>query len=811
MKNKKDNEITFYKGGFPDHLASNEEKDTLDYGLKMAKTIEYEWWHRPDKAVCSYYDRRDRYHTLRLYARGEQSTDLYKQLLIGDSDTAYTNYDWRPIQIIPKFVSLMVNQMSERLFEVRAEATDKFSTDLRDSFKEQLENFLLSRPIMEEAKNQLGVDIMPDDMEAYPETQEEIDLFMKLKYKPAVEIATEEALQYTLDINDYEQTQNMVIEDLTVLGVGAVKVRLDNDKGILVDWVDPATLVNSYSLRKDHKDVTYFGEVERISVNDLKRQSNGQIKDEDIKKISATTSEWTRYHGFSTGNRDYREDDIQGTMVDVLHFNFKTSRVITYKKKLYDNGGFRIVEKGEGTPEVEGVDYEVKKKIIDVWYKGSLVLGTNHLYNYGLCENLVREDGLLGRTMPQYILYAPEMYQNRYRSLVERIRPYVDQMQQIHIKLQQMIAKARPKGVYIDVDGLEEIDYGDGNFLTPLELQKIYDDTGNVYGSGSAAGGDYSMSTRMPIQELENGVSAIVDLIQAYNHLLNLVRDAIGIPQGQDASMPHPDTLVGVQQQVALSSNTATRHILDSALNITERACLNSIMLLKGVLKSPHLKKAYTNAIGKISTELLKPLNDYHLYDIGLHIELKPDAQERQKLEFNVNKAVDKGQITLDDAIDIGNISNIKLAKELLKIRRQKREREAREFELQKIKENGEVQVNSAKQASDMRIQEIEAEKAKELAIVKAEMEAARDKIEAEKVAKLELMEKEFNYNITLKTTTDASQLMRDKIKEKEKTKRQDRNNTQKSIMNSSELPQNFESSEDNISGEIETSEIGPK
>jgi hypothetical protein len=811
-----DKDKVFSKAGFPDHLTPDELKIEDEFGLQMAKAIEYEWFYRPEKGPCGYYDKRDKYHNLRLYARGEQSTKLYKDLLNNGEDTSYANYDWRPLQIVPKFVKLIVNQMTERLFDVKAEAVDKYSTDLKDTHKKNLEYLMLAKPAHAEAMKQLNIDLRPQDNEEYPETQEEIDLFMKLKYKPAIEIAAEEAIKFTLDLNDYDETQSRVIEDITTLGLAAIKHNTDPSKGIQIEYVDPADLVYSYPTHRDFKDVHYYGEVKRITIMELKRISNGKIKDDDLKDIAKASSEWSSHHSTSSNQNSDRDGDMGNTMVDVLFFNFKSINTLSYKKKYTRGGGFKMTEK-ESTftkhdPSHEG--YDAVNKIIDVWYEGCLVLGTNILFNYKLCENMIRPEGYLNITSPNYLVYAPELYQNRTRSLVERIIPYVDEMQQIHIKLQQIIAKARPNGIYIDVAGLNEITLGDGNVLTPLEAIKIYDETGNVIGTSLTHEGDFNYG-REPIKELKNGVIDGLDrLINAYNHYLNLLRDAIGIPQGADASAPHPDMAVGVQQQIALNSNTATRHILDGGLNISERLGKGLALRLKDIFLYSDLRNTYINAIGKINVKILEALQKYHLHDLGINILLKPDNEERQYLENNITRALDNQLITLDDAIDIRNINNTKLANELLKTRRVRREKAKIQHEKDMEQQRAEGQAMVAERAAQAKQMELQAKAQFDLAIIEAKSKAKMNELEKEGLVKSTLMEKEFEYNVTLQQGQVRVDMEKSKYMEDRKDKRQDRGNSQDSKKieqrTFNKPAMSFESSEDNISGNIEMGELGP-
>lgn len=796
--------------GFPDFLASDEEKATESFGLSVAKAIEYEWFYRSEEGgSCEYYDKRDKYHKLRLYARGEQPVEIYKDLINGGDSESYTNYDWRPLQVIPKFVKLIVNQMTERLFEVKAEAVDKYSTDLKDSYRRSLEDMVYAKPIMQAAKDNFGVDIFPPNYEDYPETQEEIDLHMKLKYKPAIEIATEEAVKFTLDLNDYDEVQNKVIEDITVIGIGAVKHMTDPTKGIVVEYVDPANIIHSYPKSRDFKDVFYYGEVKRVTINELKRLSGGKFTDEELRDISESSRAWYRYHNMNEhGKNSHRGDDIGSATVDILYYTYKATNTISYKKKYMKNGGYKMIKKESTFDKVDdNKGYDASKKTIDVWYEGIKVLGSDYMVKYGLCENMIRPEGYLSITAPNYLIYAPELYQNRTKSLVERIIPYVDQMQQIHIKIQQMIAKARPNGIYIDVDGMSEISLGDGNFLTPLEAVKMYDETGNILGSSVNAEGDYSYG-KEPIRELKNGVIDGLDrLINAYNHYLNLLRDAIGVPQGADASMPHPDTLVGIQQQVALNSNTATRHILDSSLHITKRLAGGIVLRMKDIFKYSDLKKVYINALGTLNVEVLKAIEKYHLHDLGINIELRPDQQEEQYLEQNIQQALQQQLITLDDAIDVRAISNIKLANELIKTRRIRRDKEKKAHEEKLMQIQSEGQAAAAERASQAKQMEIQTKSQADLMVIQAKSDAEMRRLEAEKAAKAELMQIEFEYNMTLRGVEMETLMMNEKMKEKEKMRRQDRNKSQESKLieqRANRAPAiNFESNHDHINGDM--------
>jgi hypothetical protein len=808
---KKSDLIVF--NAFPDPLAPSEEKRTEEYGLSMFKAIEYEWFYSPEGGTAGYYDRRDEYHRRRLYARGEQPTNLYKDLLT-DGEDSYSNFDWRPLPVVPGLVNHIVNQMSERLFDIKAEAVDKFSTDLKNAHKRRLEDLMYARPIIETAQATLGVDLSILAGEGIPESQEEIELFMKLKFKPAAEIAAEEAIKYTLGINDYDEIQKVLLKDQVVLGISAMKHYTDPVKGIIIEDVDPANLVYSYPRKNNFKEVHYYGEVHRMTVNEIQRLSNNKFEKDELRDIAASTRSWARYHN-TNENPSYDENDLGGVSTNVLSFTFKTTHRVAYKKKPLPNGGYKMIRK-DSDFDVEGDDapFEVVSKTIDVWYEGHGILGTNKMWGYKLCENMIRPKGSLNKTIPNYIVYSSELYQNRSRSLVQSITPYVDQLQQIHIKFQQLVAKARPAGIYIDVNGLDQISMGEGMDFTPLDALKLYNETGNIVGTSANYDGGYN-NGRVPITELKNGIIDGLDrLVSSYNHYMNMIREAIGVPAGVDASTPHQDALVGIQQMLAVNSNTATRHILDALLHMSETLGEAISLRLKDIFKYENLREAYTQAIGAINMDILETLEDYHLHDLGIIIKLKPDAIEKAEMEESIRAALSNGAITVDDAHEIRTLDNTKLGMQLLRVRRARRDRERKEHEMAIVEKQSEGQQRAAEISAQSAMQKIQAEAQAKIAAIQAESQGKLAVIQAEKQAKSELMDQEFQYNMRLKGV-EASVIQAAK---KYDNDRKDARQTMANSQDSKKIEQrqtkgraiNFESEHDNLSGSVEMGNIGP-
>jgi len=803
--------------GRPNPLASTEEKETDNYGLKMAKLIEYEWFYiKSDGANNNYMDKRQKFDKLRRYARGEHSTDLHKKLITDGTDgESYTNYDFRPIQVLPKFIKLVVNQMLERLYEIDAQAVDGISQGLRDEYKEILERAMVNKTLLQDAKNLLGVDLMPEG--EIPNSQEELNLHMRLGYKPSIEIAIEEAIKYTLELNEYDEIQKKLLRDLVEIGVCALHHSTDPVKGIVVEEVDPADMVWAYPTKSNFNNVNYFGHVKRMTVNELQRIAGRKFSDEEILGFKNVSSDWQGYNHISN-EFWYRGEDLSSWMVDVLFFTFKSNKVERYKKKYRKDGSYAITKKKSDFIKPESVktkedeqgykDFDVLTEAREVWYEGSLVLGSEAIFNYGECKNMVRPKGYINnKVLSNYVVYAPELYQGRIQSLVERVVPDVDQLQQLRIKIQQFIAKAKPNGVYIDIDGLNEVDLGNGNSLSVLELIRFYDDTGNIIGTSRMADG--SIQNGRAIQELNNGqIAGLEQLMNAYNFSFNLLRDSIGIGQGADATLPHPDTSVGALQQQQVNSNVATRYILDAQLKMTQYLANGLSLRIKDIFRFSNLKKAYINSIGQINVDVLESMGDLHLHDFGITISLKPDGQEKAMLERNIQAEIAQGGLSTTDGIDIRKIGNLSLANEMIKVRKARHIEQQQARDLEKITAQSESNAQAAQSASQVKQQEIQLSTQGKIEVegIKGQNEIAR--INRELEAKKELMALEYLYQTGLEEEKAKALKDKDSYKEDRKDDRQAESATQQSRIKAESKketpdPINFKSANSSITGEL--------
>jgi hypothetical protein len=795
--------IMINPSSFPTQLATDAEKASKEFGLKVGQSIMWEWFAKTGNN-CRYYSQWIDFHRIRLYARGEQPIAKYKEQFQVDGDMSHINLDWTPVPIIPKFVDIVVNGMNDRLFEVKTYAQDAMSMEKRTKFQEMVEADMVSKEFLLQTKQEFGIDAFNVPPQDLPENEQELNLFMQLKYKPAIEIAEEEAINTILDLNHYSDVRKRVDYDITTIGIGMVKHSFVPGTGVRIEYVDPANMVYSYTESPTFDDCFYFGEVKQVPITELIK-IKPDITNEELAEIQQLGTAWYNYYGVL---RPYRSDLFNRDVVTLLYFNYKTDKTYVYKKKYTDNGGVRVIEKDENFQVPEGMEerFEKIEKRIDVWYEGVMVMGSSYLLKWELAKNMVRPKSASQYALPQYIAVAPRMYKGVIESLTRRMIPFADLIQLTHLKLQQVLQRVVPDGVYIDADGINEVDLGTGAAYNPEDALRLYFQTGSVIGRSMTVDGDLNHG-KIPIQELNtnSGQAKITALINAYNQYLSMIRDVTGLNEARDASTPNPDALVGVQKLAALNSNTATRHILEGSLFITKRLSEAISCRVADILEYSDFKEEFTMQIGKYAVGVLEEIKELYLHDFGVFIEVSPDEEEKAQLEANIQMALQRDQISLEDAIDIRQMKNLRLANELLKIKRKQKQSEDMKNEQAKIQMQTQGNIQSSQAAAQAALQKVQAEAAAKAQIAQAQMQFDVQRMQAEAQIKQQLMQVEFEYNMQLKGMEVEKIKQIDMDKEKAKDNRTKLQATQQSKLieqRQKDLPaMNFESEEDSLDG----------
>lgn len=792
----------FSDRGFPDPLDTNKDSDT--FGLKVGKAIENEWFRRHKNSDSRYYDNQYKYHRLKLYARAEQPIGKYKDEMAVDGDLSYLNLDWTPVPILPKFVDIVVNGITNRLFSVKAQAIDKVATDKKNKYVTEMEKDMAAKQMLQEAQTELGVNGFANDPNNLPESSEEFQVHMQLNYKQGVEIANEEAIKYIFKKNEFNETKGRFDYDVAVLGVGAMKHSFNISDGITIEHVDPANLVHSYTEDPYRQDCYYFGEVKKIPLNEL-RKINPELSIEELNKAKDSSSDWDLYHR----NKNSSKNEFEGHTVNILFFNYKVTREKVYKKKTAASGKVTLIKKEEGwNPSEEDKalrGYERISKFEDVWYEGVLVLGTNMLIKWSIAENMVR-DNSSNEILPNYIVVAPRTYDERSESLVQRMIPFTDQIQLVSLKLQQVAARIVPDGVFVDVDGLNEIDLGDGLKYDPKRALQLYFQTGSVVGRSQTGLGEFNHG-KIPIQELasSSGQTKINALIALYDKYLSMIQGVTGLNEARDASTPDSRTLVGVQKLAALNSNTATRHIQEAGIYATKKIAEATSYRISDVLKYSDSSDELAQAIGAVNVSILGEVKNLPLHLFGIFIEVEPDAQERDYLEQNIQQALQQKLIYLDDAAEIREIKNTKMANMVMKIRRIQKTKIEQQNSEATLRVQSEEQSKTVKIQSEAKIAEIAATTKSKVTIDTNKLDLEDRNMENDVERKLELMGAEFDLNAALEGITATHKDILGASADKRKAALQESAATQTSAIEGqkaetgSNAPVRFESENDNL------------
>jgi len=791
------------KSYFPSQTVSDAEKLSYEYGLKVGKAIEQEWFNN-DRGSNRYKANSNDFHNLRLYARGEQSIQKYKDELSINGDLSYLNLDWKPIPIISKFVDIVVNGIAERTYDIKAYSQSPNGVEKRTKYMEAILSDMEMREFNQEVQSRFDVDTKESGVanEDLPESSEELGIHMQLNYKQAVELAEEQALNVLFEGNKYELIKKRFYQDLTICGIGAVKTSFNTSEGVVIDYVDPANLVYSYTESPYFEDIYYVGETKTIPVNELAKQFP-HLSESDLEDIMKNKS-----NNRSNNNSRHSEDKEDNNTIQVLYFNYKTYMNEVYKVKETGTGGDKIIPRDDqyNPPEDKKGGYSRMLRSIECLYEGAMILGTDKLLKWEMSKNMMRPKSDFTKVKMNYSIVAPRMYNGKIDSLVKRITGFADMIQLTHLKLQQVLSRMVPDGVYLDADGLAEIDLGNGTNYNPQEALNMFFQTGSVIGRSFTSEGDMNPG-KVPIQEITSGSGGnkMQALIGNYNYYLQMIRDVTGLNEARDGSMPDKNALVGVQKLAAANSNTATRHILQAGLFLTAETAECLSLRISDILEYSPTKDAFIQAIGAHNVATLEEMSELHLYDFGIFIELQPDEEEKGMLENNIQMALQQKSIELEDAIDLREIRNIKLANQLLKIRRKKKEQKDRQLQMENIQAQTQSNAQAAQAAAQADIQKNQALNAGKAELSQMQSQIDLQKMQQEVEMKKQLMALEFQYNMQLKGIEVDGVKQREKQKEDRKDERTKIQATQQSEMieqrNSGKAPKNFESAGNDILG----------
>ena len=785
---------------FPDQVVPEEEKKSFEYGSRVGNAIEQEWFSNNSGQNRFSYNFQN-FNRLRLYARGEQPVQKYKDELSTNGDLSYLNLDWKPIPVLSKFVDIVVNGMTEKGYEIKSFATDPFALKQRTDFASNALRDIQNQQAIQRLSTATGQNFFAStDPNNLPRDKGELDLFMQLNYKQSIEIAEEEVISNVLNVNKFDETKKRLAYDLTVLGIAASKTSFNLSEGITIDYVNPANLVYSATDDPNFEDIYYVGEIKSITLPEIKKLFPA-LTDEELERIQ-------KY----PGRQNYAQSDWQVNsdvnQHQVLFFEYKTYQDQVFKIKQTEQGLEKTLEKQDTFNPPPSDNFERASRSIEVLYTGAKILGMgDSILKWELSENMTRPYGDTTRVNMNYVISAPRMYQGRIESIVSRTTGFADMIQLTHLKLQQVLARLVPDGVYVDVDGLAEVDLGNGTNYNPAEALNMYFQTGTIVGRSLTQDGEMNRG-KIPIQELQSssGISKIQAMIQTYQYYLQMIRDVTGLNEARDGSSPDKNALVGLQKLAAANSNTATRHILQSLMYLTVRACENVSLRVSDMLQFPLTKASLLNSINAFNVATLKEIDSLSIHEFGIFLDLEPDEEDKAQLEKSIQIALQAGSIKLADAIDIREIQNIKLANTLLKFRQSENEAAERAAQMENIQAQAQANSEAAEKAAAAEVQKQQALAQTTVQIEQAKSQFEIQRMEQEAEIKRGLMAEEFSYQMKLAEMQAQVTSQKEAQIEDRKDKRLQMQGTQQSELidqrQNDLLPKNFESSgNDNLDG----------
>ena len=739
------------RSGIPSQEISDSLKSSEEYGLEVGNFIQSEWMYRENTSTSLFYSRKDLWDELRAYMEGKQSVYRYKDRFKQDGDLSYLNLNWDIVPILPKFVDLIRNGIQNRLYSIKAEAQDPSSTAEKRRKLQVLKAEMDKKDQLLALENATGVPQFENNPETLPEDDDEMSVYAQIKLKPGIEIAAETGINYILESNEYNrEIKRRVDDDLIALNAGCVKHSFHPNEGIVLEYVDPIDVVHSPTDDPSHKDVYYYGEVKRIPISRV-REQYPHLSEDQLEKVRSAGSSWNEYNNLEHSELGNSEEDRDQNLVYLLFFCWKTTKNNVFKVKENGKGGETAIRKDDSfiIPEGDEASYSKVNKIEEVVYEGVQVLGAgNLLLKWELQKNMVKRKSSTTNVMMPYIFIKPKAAFNGEDSVISRARPFADLYQLSHLKLQQILQRITPSGVFIDLDGLANVDLGDGNNYDAQSALDLYFKTGSVVGRSITVDGDNNPG-RIPIQELPGGQGHQVGvIINAMNYYLQQLQFVTGINEARDASNLDERAAVGVQKLQAANSNVATRHILEASLDIVRKTADAVSIRLADLIEYWPLKDSLIQSIGRSNVQILEDISKYHLSEFGIFLEVGPDEEEKAHFEANIQQALAKDQIYLEDVMDLRGINNMKLAAEYFKVKRKAKAKADRT----QVEHNQQVQTESntaAVQASaEAKMAELQAEYAEKSKLAQLESELHLARLDKEKESQKDLMTYEYELSM---------------------------------------------------------------
>lgn len=743
---------TPFPSDFIDPILKKQKKYNLDY----AKAAYYEYTKDAQLITTS---RRNDFIDNRLYADGNQNNTKYKKPFTFKDETenknvSFADLDYSVVSPIPGYRDIVISYLEKLEYDIDFVAIDPISNDKRDfeTYKmwadKQLQSIF--------AKEQIGIQIgRPEDI--YPETKEELQILKDMGSKLKWEIAMKGIVDLDFYENGWEEIRRKLLEDLFDNGIAGVREFTTKEGRHILRYVDPVNMYIRQTRDNECKDSNAIGEVFEITLSDLVAQAGDQFTEDQYKAIAKNSfipnsnsianldfvdtsalqsGSWLSWFTSTYGNYRIRIFDLAWMTFDKYYYESKVNAFGV--KMLYDKPfGYNIKEyeyvsesdgsemayyrKEKGSEKLEPMQEKAwlneasqsrdksREVIVEnrkMIYGAKWIVGTDFVYDYGLQFDQPRDPMPNGKetNLPFHI------YRVANKSIVERAKPLADAFMLSWLKIQNAKAKARPKGVMIELDSLENMTIG-GKTFEPLKALSVYDQTGNLIYKGTGQFGDATRHS--PVTEMQGGMGAeYAELIGDLNFNIQMLQNLTGFNSVFLAQSPDPNQPVKTAQLAVQATNNAIYPLSQALRNIHIRTVKSTACRFQIMSKYRDFLPGFDQAISEGFRKVIEYSDDLSLYRYGLKVVAKPTAEERAKIEsaalqaMNTRDESGQGEITYSDYLYIMRIlngGNLKYAEAVLAHRKNKRIEEKQQRALQMQQANADVQMQANAQAEALK------------------------------------------------------------------------------------------------------------
>ena len=770
----------------PDPLAPDHIKVKDAFGLSVAVHIASEWFNGgfvSSNNGNGFQDRNKKIQELRAYYRGTQNIDKYKKWFAKNSgDLAMVeNMDFRNINFAEKFCNIVINGIQDDFYRLDIRSIDRLSADeKRKKFIEHKTN-QMSKEFFENAKNELGIDMTPEFM---PESDEEILLYQEIKERPAIEIAEEINIDFVKKSSRWENIKYEVDRDLVTVGLNVIRCWIDINDGVQVEYIDPEKFGHSYCNKNDFSDVYYYFYIETLTINEVKRESN--FTDIQLRDIASK---------YATQNKVYIDfdscdfKDLLGMKVDVMRYSYKSSKEIVFKKSYNDKKEPWKVSQRDSSWENKGNPNTKISKVLDTWYEGNYIIGSQqYIYGWKECENLAKDQ--MNKALPPFVCRATNIYKNELQSFLGNIIPLLDQLQYQSLKIQHLYRELKPDLIQIDVDSLADLtDEGKGEKKSEIwqTALSILDVKGVIVTKRVDMGemGIKEGSPARPIPQQQG--SALAQLLNVFAMYYNQIREVTGVNPARDGSL-NPNSLVGVNQMMLLASNTATKHIVDTATMFDKKVCETISSRIKTIYMfddEGRLKKLYESAIGTQNVNILDALKNRHLHEFGYSVEMVPDKEMLNELKQDLSLAIQEQTVDLSEKYQILELAknNYKKAYEYMRFIRNRRQKQKMEENQANMQMQTQGNIQSAQAAAEAESQAYQQKKMIDLDFEKQMAQIRLMELQSKIQIEAPKEDKEFQQDVYLERIKNINMSDLTQLKENYKDERTKLQATQQSKM----------------------------